>query len=167
MIMEEKRKHLIAAIQLQLEKNDHSRDTTFYSIDEWKEREEPYHNDSEFVIITEGALFEILNFGYEQQAEFEDLVLSFDFFYELGSAWNLGFYYDQVPQKEVKFKTYSEKLRDQRWIDKRDLVKSNANDQCQDCGSTHRLEVHHCLPVWQGAVGILSRFIAMFMQELS
>ncbi len=91
--MKEKRDKLIQALRLWFEKNDLSRETHFYTIEEWRQREEEYHNESDFVITTEGGLFYILNFGDEKQyLEFEDLVLSFGFFYELGNAWNIGFF---------------------------------------------------------------------------
>lgn len=142
--MREKRENLIKAIKLWLEKNDLTTDTTFYSIEDWKEREEEYHNDSDFVITTEGGLFHILNFGsVNQQTEFEDLVYSFGFIYELGHSWNIGFYFENDEISPNK-KTYIEKLKDQKWIDKREYVKSEAEYKCQDCGSTNSLEVHHC-----------------------
>lgn len=145
--MIEKRDNLIRAIKLWLEKNDLTTDTTFYTIEKWLEREEPYHNDSEFVITTEGELNFIINYGtIEQQIEFEDLVNSFGFWYEIGHSWNLGFYYDEenIPNQNNGLKTYSEKLRDSRWIEKREVVKQNAGNKCQDCGSKANLEVHHC-----------------------
>lgn len=146
--MHEKRIELIKAIRLWMEKNDLTRDTTIYTIEEWKEREESYHNESDFVISTEGELYHILNFGsVNQQIEFEDLVDSFGFFYEFGHSWNLGFYYSQSEEevKTTKLMSYSEKLKDQRWLEKRELVKENAEYKCQDCESTTAaLEVHHC-----------------------
>ena len=59
--------------------------------------------------------------------------------------------------------TYSEKLRDQRWSDKRDTVKDKANYMCQDCGSEKSLEVHHCyykygLEPWQYPIDSLKCF---------
>lgn len=146
--MKEKRDKLIESLRLWLEKNDLTSETHFFTIEEWQEREEEYHTESEFVITTEGGLYYILNFGDEKQyLEFEDLVLSFGFFYELGNAWNIGFYYEENLENaplEEPFKSYADKLRDRRWQNKRDLVKSRAGYRCQDCGSTKNLEVHHC-----------------------
>ena len=147
--MKEKRDKLIETLKLWLEKNDIMGETHFYTIEEWLEREEEYHNESEFVITTEGGLFYILNFGDQKQhLEFEDIVLSFGFFYELGNAWNIGFYYDEnleiIDDSKESIKTYSDKLQDLRWQDKRNLVKSNAEYRCQDCGASTNLEVHHC-----------------------
>lgn len=144
--MEEKRNNLINAIRLWLDKNDLASDTTIYSIEDWRMREEPYHNDSDFVISTEGELYHLLNFGsVNQQIEFEDLICSFGFLYEFGHSWNLGFYYDQTEKPKItKLLSYSEKLKDPKWLDKRELVKDNAEYKCQDCGSLKSLEVHHC-----------------------
>lgn len=42
--------------------------------------------------------------------------------------------------------TYSEKLRDPRWQNKRALILERDNFTCQDCGAKRaKLHVHHCL----------------------
>lgn len=145
---------LVESIQLYLRKNDLDHDTILYSIEEWKKREEEYLNESEFVITSEGGLNFILNYG--DPYEFYDLIESFGFFMEMGHSWSYGFYFDDQIKKNHTSKnlTYSEKLRDQRWSDKRDTVKDKANYKCQDCGSEKSLEVHHCfykfgLEPWQ------------------
>jgi len=142
--LEEKNKKLINAIQLWLKKNDLFTDTTFYSVDDWIKREEDYHNNSEFVIISEGGLWQILNYGSNDSIyEFEDLVESMGYFYEIGNHWNFGFYKEEIDHKKTEG-TYSMKLRDPRWIKKSKLVKEIANHTCRDCGNKSNLEVHHC-----------------------
>ncbi len=117
-------------------------DTHFYNIQKWKERGEDYHNDAELVLVFEGSLHTILNFGGDTEV-FDDLVESFGFFYELGHSWNMGFY----PLDNYRFSesnaTYAEKLRDPRWKQKSKKVKNRAENKCQDCSSSNRLEAHH------------------------
>ena len=152
--MKSRKEKLIESIRLYLRKNDLDNDTTLYSIEEWKEREEKYLNDSEFVIISEGGLNFILNYG--DSYEFYDLIESFGYFMEMGHSWSYGFYFDE-DIKEIQVArniTYSEKLRDIRWQEKRNSVKEKADFKCQDCGSNKSLEVHHCyyrfgLEPWQ------------------
>ncbi len=152
--MKSQREKLIKSIRLYLRKNDLDNDTTLYSIEEWKERDEKYLNDSEFVIISEGGLNFILNYG--DSYEFYDLIESFGYFMEMGHSWSYGFYFDEVLKETHTSKniTYSEKLRDKRWQDKRNAVKEKADFKCQDCGNHKNLEVHHCyykfgLEPWQ------------------
>lgn len=145
---------LIESIFLYLRKNDLDGHTTLYTIEEWKERGEDYLNDSEFVIISEGGLYSILNYG--DCEDFYDLIESFGYFIEMGHSWSYGFYFDnKISGNDTSDeKTYSEKLKDERWQKKRDKVKERANYMCQDCGSKEALEVHHCyykfgLEPWQ------------------
>lgn len=152
--MKSSREKLIESIRLYLRKNDLDNDTKLYSIEDWKKREEKYLNDSEFVITSEGGLNFILNYG--DSYEFYDLIESFGYFMEMGHSWSYGFYFDEE-LKEIqtaKNINYSEKLRDKRWQEKRNLVKEKADFKCQDCGSYKNLEVHHCyykygLEPWQ------------------
>lgn len=152
--MKSRNEKLIESIRLYLRKNDLDNDTTLYSIEEWKEREEKYLNDSEFVITSEGGLNFILNYG--DSYEFYDLIESFGYFMEMGHSWSYGFYfYEEIEEiQTAKNLTYSEKLRDVRWQNKRNTVKDKADFKCQDCGSSKNLEVHHCyykfgLEPWQ------------------
>ena len=152
--MKSRKDKLIESISLYLRKNDLNNDTTLYSIEEWKKREENYLNDSEFVIISEGGLNFILNYG--DSYEFYDLIESFGYFMEMGHSWSYGFYFDEELKEKPPARniTYSEKLRDPRWQEKRNAVKEKADFKCQDCGSTKNLEVHHCyykfgLEPWQ------------------
>lgn len=145
---------LIESIQLYLRKNEIDGDTHFYEIEEWKKRDEDYLNDSDFVIVSEGGLNFILNYG--DSFEFYDLVESFGYIMEMGHSWSYGFYYEgELEQTKVsKPASYSELLRDERWQRKRQNVKEKANNTCQDCGSRKKLEVHHCyykygLDPWQ------------------
>ncbi|MFN0293421.1 HNH endonuclease [Pedobacter helvus] len=145
---------LIESIILYLRKNDLDTDTHIYTIDRWIERGEEYLVDSKFVITSEGGLHFMLNYGDPE--EFYDLVESFGYFIEMGHSWSYGFYCDEVilEQKEDCHKTYSDKLKDKRWKEKREKVRDKANHKCQDCGSLNKLEVHHCyykygLEPWQ------------------
>jgi hypothetical protein len=126
--------------------NDLDTDTSFVSIDEWLERKEDELNDTELVLVFEGGLYDLMNYGGDAEVflEFREYVESFGYFYELGNAWNMGFYpiegYDFSP---VTGK-YSQKLKDERWRRKAELVKRKAGGKCQDCGSLFNLDVHHC-----------------------
>jgi hypothetical protein len=152
--MENQKDKLIEGIKLYLRKNQLDGDTHFYEIGEWQKRDEDYLNDSEFVIISEGGLNFILNYG--DSFEFYDLVESFGYIMEMGHSWSYGFYFEgELEQTKVsKPISYSEKLRDERWQRKRQNVREKANYKCQDCGSQEKLEVHHCyykygLEPWQ------------------
>lgn len=145
---------LIESIKLYLRKNELDNDTTIYSIEKWKAREEEFLNDSEFVITSEGGLNFILNYG--DSIEFYDLIDSFGYFLEMGHSWSYGFYFNDSEEEihSSKSKTYSEKLKDQRWKNKSQSKKEWAGHKCQDCGSIFNLEVHHCyyrfnLEPWQ------------------
>ncbi|MDO3383142.1 HNH endonuclease [Gilvimarinus algae] len=134
---------LRAAIEEWLIRNDLDIDTGFYSIEEWRLRNEDYLNDSDLVLVFEGGLHTMLNFGGDTE-EFDDYIESFGYYYEQGHSWNMGFYpipdYDYTPLGG----SYSQKLRDPRWKEKSKLVKERAGWKCQDCGGTDRLETHHC-----------------------
>jgi hypothetical protein len=152
--MKNQKDKLIESIRLYLRKNELDGDTHFYEIGEWQKRDEDYLNDSEFVIISEGGLNFILNYG--DSFEFYDLVESFGYIMEMGHSWSYGFYFEgELEQiKVLKPVSYSEKLRDERWQRKRQNVREKANYKCQDCGSQEKLEVHHCyykygLEPWQ------------------
>jgi len=119
-------------------------DAEFYTVEAWRERGEEYLTDSLLVLTIDGStLHTMLNFGGDTE-EFDDLVGSFGFFYELGNHWNLGFYPDDGYDYSRSVGTYASKLRDPRWQKKADAVKRRANHVCQDCGAAGRLEAHHC-----------------------
>lgn len=152
--MKNKKDKLIESISLYLRENKLDNDSEIYSIEDWQKRDEDYLNDCEFVIISEGGLNFILNYG--DSDEFYELIDSFGFFMEMGHSWSYGFYIDEEHQENniLTNVTYSEKLRDERWQRKRDKVKEKANYKCQDCGNKEKLEVHHCyykygLEPWQ------------------
>ena len=153
--MKSELEQLIESIKLYIRKNELDGDTHIYTISEWKERDEDYLNDSEFVIISEGGLNFILNYGDDE--DFYDLINSFGYFYEMGHSWSYGFYKDEDLiniQPSSKKLSYSEKLRDERWKSKSSRKKEWAEYQCQDCGNKSNLEIHHCyyrygLEPWQ------------------
>lgn len=119
-------------------------DGCFMSIEEWQSRGEGLLDDAQLILLIDGcSLHTTLNFGGDA-TEFDDLIESFGFWYELGHTWSIGFHpiddYNFSPSKG----TYPEKLQDPRWQRKARLVKDRANNQCQDCGSTGPLDAHHC-----------------------
>lgn len=119
-------------------------DARFYQVAEWQAKGEKYHLDSCLVLMFDGSsLHTMLNFGGDTE-EFDDLITSFGFWYELGHSWNLGFYpednYNYLPTQG----TYSQKLNDPRWKRKAALIKEKTGQRCQDCGKTGPLEAHHC-----------------------
>lgn len=136
---------LRVAIEEWLIRNDLDLDTSFYEMAAWLARGEDYLNDAELVLVFEGGLHTMLNFGGDTE-EFEDYIESFGYYFEQGHSWNMGFYpipdYDFSPARG----TYSQKLQDPRWKAKSERVKSNANWTCQDCGASPppKLETHHC-----------------------
>lgn len=119
-------------------------DASFVSIERWKERREQFHEDALLILVFDSSpLHTILNYGGDT-SEFDDLVESFGFWYELGHSWNMGFY----PIEGYDFSrlncSYSQKLTDPRWIAKAEKVKQRAGHLCQDCGGKVRLDAHHC-----------------------
>ncbi|HAX5242420.1 TPA: hypothetical protein JZG60_004707 [Escherichia coli] len=119
-------------------------DAQFYSNKEWNERGEKIHDDALLVLtIDSSGLYNLLNGGCDTE-EFEDLVESFGFFYEMGYAWSIGFY----PLEDYDYArlsgNYLQKLKDERWRQKTELVKRRANYRCQDCNASLPLEAHHC-----------------------
>ena len=140
-----------------LRRNELDSDLSFWSQTQWRQRGEDYLDDAEFVITTEGSLCFLLNyaFGDPKVDEFQDLLLSFGFWFEMGHSWSIGIYADDDYDGSPTPNAYSAKLRDARWKTKADSVRQKSGHQCQDCGSTDRpLEVHHCwyryaLEPWQ------------------
>jgi hypothetical protein len=134
---------LRVAIEEWLVRNGLATDTLFYEMSDWLNRKESYLNDAELVLVFEGTLHTILNFGGDTD-EFDDFIDSFGYYYELGESWNMGFY--RIPDFDFtpRIGNYSDKLRDPRWRAKSKLVKENAGWKCQDCGSLSGLETHHC-----------------------
>jgi hypothetical protein len=138
---------LTKMLKLWLAKNELDGDLSFYSIEKWRQRKEPYLNNSEMVITTEGQLNFIINFnnGDALHDEFEDLLESFGYYYDLGYSWCLGIYKIDETKRQNINSSYSEKLKDERWIKKRELVKQRAEHKCEDCGEKNNgLEIHHC-----------------------
>lgn len=130
-------------LKLWLRKNELDGDTAFHKIEDWIESGETYHIEADFVVTTEGGLYNMLNYGNPE--EFYDLVDSFGYICELGHSWNMGFYYDEeIDITENTTSTYSQKLRDARWQKKRNYILKRAHNRCEDCYSTNNLEIHHC-----------------------
>lgn len=123
-------------------------DTTFFTPNEWRARGGQYGTDSQLVLVFEGGLYELLN-GYSRRVElydeFDRFVQAFGYFFEMGNAWNLGFYpLDDATQAGSDNRRYAEKLRDARWIEKRDHIRHKAGNACEECGKSGYVEVHHC-----------------------
>ncbi|MCP1175628.1 HNH endonuclease [Ralstonia chuxiongensis] len=119
-------------------------DAKFYTGEEWRTRGEQLHDEALLVLMIDGsALHTILNYGGDT-SEFDDLIESFGFWYELGYSWSVGFY----PAEDYDFSplqcSYASKLKDQRWQRKAKLIKERAGYSCQDCGATAALDAHHC-----------------------
>lgn len=135
---------LRAALHEWLVKEEILGDATFYTVEEWRGRGERYLTDSLLILTFDGStLYTILNFGGDTQ-EFDDLIESFGFSYELGEAWNLGFYPSDEYDYSRSAVPYAIKLRDPRWLKKAAAVKDRAKHVCQDCGASGPLEAHHC-----------------------
>ena len=133
-----------AAVAEWLTKEGWLGDAEFYTVEQWQSRDEDFLTDSLLILVIDGStLHTMLNFGGDHE-EFDDLVLSFGFYYELGNHWNMGFYpidgYDFAPITG----NYSSKLKDPRWRKKAARVKELAGNLCQDCGKNGTLEAHHC-----------------------
>lgn len=131
------------AVEEWLIRNELDIDTGFSSIEEWRARNEDFLNDAELVLVFEGGLYTMLNYGGDT-AEFDEYIESFGYFYELGHSWNMGFY--PIPNYDYTtlIGSYAQKLQDTRWKEKSKLVKERAGWKCQDCGSIDRIETHHC-----------------------
>lgn len=146
--------------------NGMERDTNFCSVEEWKQRGEEFHLDSELVLVTEGSLHFELNFGDPEI--FYDLVESFGFYYELGHSWDLGFYEIENYFYDVPKGDYKSLLTDERWKNKSKKVKERAENKCQDCGNNYSLEAHHSYYKWGHAIWEYPvRLISLLMPELS
>ena len=133
-----------AAVTEWLIKEEILGDAFFIDIEEWRKRGESYGTESLLVLVFDGSnLHTMLNFGGDTQ-EFDDLVESFGFWYELGHSWNMGFYPVEGYNYSRLSGTYASKLRDPRWTKKAALVKKRAGERCQDCGAELPLDAHHC-----------------------
>lgn len=141
-----------------LSRNHLDQDCQFLTNAEWRARAEDLLNDAEFLIVTEGGLWHLLNYANSDPLceELHDLVASFNFWFEFGHTWSIGFYREsEVAQPTPRGDSYANKLRDPRWKQKASLVRSRAGHRCQDCGaSSVQLHAHHCwyrygLEPWQ------------------
>jgi len=133
---------LLKMLKLWLQKNSLEGDLHYYEMEEWRKRGEPYLSDAEFVITTEGGLNFLINYG--DSTEFYNLIDSFGYYVEMGHSWNFGFYKASDEAGSKPPLSYSEKLRDERWQHKREFILDRADNKCEDCGSSSRLEIHHC-----------------------
>ena len=140
-----------------LRRNDLDFGANFYSAEEWAARREGVLGNADFVVVTEGSLSVLLNHGFDQAKvdELQDLCSSFDYWFEIGHVWSIGFYRFDAKGTPVAYRTYGAKLRDPRWEYKAALVKERADYRCEDCGvKPPFLEAHHCwyqsgLDPWQ------------------
>jgi hypothetical protein len=69
--------------------------TKMYTQAEWQLRGERWLNDSPFVLTTEDALYDDLNYGeygYSFYNELTELANKNGYYFELGFSWCLGFY---------------------------------------------------------------------------
>jgi hypothetical protein len=119
-----------------------------YSRDEWLDRGVTLLTGAELIIAFENQLVDILNWTgpWEIEEELQDLANGFGYYFEMGNHWNIGFYplEDWAPLPPANA-SYSELLKDQRWIAKRSRIIHRCKEQCEDCGqAAERLEVHHC-----------------------
>lgn len=134
-----------------LSRNGLDHDLHYYTIEQWISRKEDYLNDALSVIVFESGLYSILN-GYcpdsDALDEFEDLLNSFGFSYEMGHAWNLGLYALEDHDFAPSDGNYKQKLCDVRWQDKRKAILERADFQCEDCGHSKQLEIHHCIYIY-------------------
>ena len=119
-------------------------DATFYTDAEWSGRGEQFHEESPLVLVIDGsALHTMLNYGGDT-SEFDDLIESFGFWYELGYSWSVGFYPEEGYDFSPSQGSYTSKLKDQRWQRKTKLIKERAGHSCQDCGAQGASDAHHC-----------------------
>jgi hypothetical protein len=86
-----------------LVKHELDRDTRFYTREEWTARKEPYLADPELVLTFEGALYRVVN-GCDRDSiklygQLERLARRLGFYFEIGHAWNMGFY--PIPAKRL------------------------------------------------------------------
>jgi len=89
-------------------------DAFFVNIEAWRDRNEPYGNDSLLVLVFDSStLHTMLNYGGDTM-EFDDLVESFGFWYELGHSWNMGFYPIEGYDYSRLSGTYASKLQDEK-----------------------------------------------------
>ncbi|MCW5981249.1 MAG: hypothetical protein KIT09_24410 [Bryobacteraceae bacterium] len=122
-------------------------DYRFYTPDEWEQHEGPENllKGAELVLTFENDLFLWMNYGTSVPDELQDLAEGFGYYFELGHAWNMGFYpiedWPALPSPTV---SYSERLKDPRWQKKRSRIPQRCNSQCEECASTQCIEVHHC-----------------------
>jgi hypothetical protein len=145
--MKENLKKLREAVTEWLIRNDLDTDTQFCEIEDWRSCNNEYLNDAVLILYIETGFDSFHEGGYD---EFENLVESFGFWFERGDASNLGFY----PLDDYDFsllnKTYVEKLKDYRWLKKREIIKERAGFTCEDCGNSKGpLDVHHCYYVYE------------------
>jgi len=140
---------LQATLSEWLHRNDLHHDIRFYTPEEWIERGEEFLTNSDLILVFENGLFDLINYySYDSlYNELDDLVEGFGYYFELGHAWNMGFYSLELLDIELptipKGASYREKLTDQRWIEKRNKVRERSGDQCVECGKGESLEVHH------------------------
>jgi hypothetical protein len=133
---------------LQIQELDH--DYWVYTSSEWevKEGKDNILKGAELVFAFENDLVRIFHFdgNGEIEEELQDLAEGFGYYFEHGNVWNFGFYPLEDQQKLPPESTpYAEKLKDQRWQQKRQRIISRSEGKCENCGAKNVvLDVHHC-----------------------
>lgn len=133
-----------------LQANELDYDYWIYTKPEWeaKEGKDNVLKGAELVIAFENDLVNVFHFGIipEIEEELQDLAEGFGYYIEHGNVWNLGFYtienWQPLPPENA---SYSVKLLDHRWENKRDRILARSGRKCENCGaSSTPLQIHHC-----------------------
>ena len=122
-------------------------DFRFYTPEEWAAKEGSDHllQGAELMLAFDNALVGWLSLGTSVPDELMELAEGFGYFYELGHAWNMGFYaLENSPPLPAPSASYSDKLKDSRWLRKRTRILARCANRCEECGTAAGLEVHHC-----------------------
>jgi hypothetical protein len=94
-----------------LERHDLTYDARLYPKKQWRARGETFGTDALFTIVTEGPLYELINYAETPSAArllaaFTEYVEAQGVWYELGYAWSLHFY-PQEPTRQLRRVNYT------------------------------------------------------------
>lgn len=89
-------------VELYLKSRDLAHDSHVYTQEEWRERGEKYGNSAVLTIVTEGPLYQLLNYGEwpgatRELADFNGFLDSLGLWYEQGHAWSVHLYPKEGP----------------------------------------------------------------------